>query len=340
LAPLAFATSASATAVKSIWGPVVLPDGRSAFPVYRDLGAQDLQFQLRWNDTATRRPKHARDPDDPAYVWPARVTTAVQGARRNGMTVSLMLVGTPGWANGGRDQRWAPTNPKDFADFAASAARRYPSVHRWMIWGEPDRHLQFQPLPAGKPTGPRAYARLLDAAYVALKGQSRRNVVVGGMTYTGGDVSPTQWINWMRLPGGKLPRFDVWGHNPFSARFPNLAKPPYAPGILDFSDLDTLHARLAKVYGARHTPKLWLSEFTIQTDRISPLFHFYVSRPEQARWLSAAYRIADRTPWITGLGWIGLVDQSDTFVEVGSHFGLLTTGLKRKPSYYAYRRAR
>jgi hypothetical protein len=336
---LLLAAPASAGAVKSIWGPTVLPNGRSAFPVYRDLGAQDLQYQLHWWTAAPTRPANPRDPHDPAYRWPSAVTRAVAGARRNGMTVSLMIIGSPRWANGGHAHEWAPKDKRDFADFAEAASRRYPSVKRWMIWGEPDRRAQFRPLPLGRPTGPRVYARLLDAAYGALKRVSRRNVVVGGMTMTTGDIRPRYWIRWMKLPNRKPPRMDLWGHNPFSTRFPNLANPPYAPGVLDFSDLDTLHARLARDYGAR-TPRLWLSEFTIQSDHRSQLFGFSVSKREQARWLTASYQIANRTPWIAGLGWIGLVDQADTATDYGSHFGLLTTGLKKKPAYYAYRKAR
>ena len=337
---VALASAAPASgAVKSIWGPVALPNGRSAFPVYRNLGVQDLQYQLHWWTAAPTRPAHPRDPRDPAYHWPASVTRAVSGARKNGMTATLMLIGSPPWANGGRAHAWAPNNAQDFADFAEAASRRYPSVKRWMIWGEPNRRAQFRPEPLGRPTGPRVYAKLLDAAYGALKRVSARNVVVGGMTFTTGDIPPRHWIRWMKLPGGKPPRMDLWGHNPFSTRYPDLARPPYAPRVLDFSDLDTLHSRLQRDYGAR-TPDLWLSEFTIQTDHNSPLFGFWVSRREQARWLTAAYRIAESTPWIAGLGWIGLVDQADTFIDRGSHFGLLTTDLKKKPSYYAYRRVR
>src|SRR3954466_14474624 len=127
------ATPASAGAVKSIWGPLALPDGGSAFPVYRDLGVEDIQVQLHWRAAAATRPAHPRDPNDPAYQWPASVTRTVVGARKNGMTASVMLVQTPGWANGGRSQAWAPNNPQDFADFAEAASRRYPSVRRWMI---------------------------------------------------------------------------------------------------------------------------------------------------------------------------------------------------------------
>ena len=54
-----------------------------------------------------------------------------------------------------------------------------------MIWGEPNRVAVFQPHRADSKTGARAYATLLDAAYGALKSVSRRNIVIGGMSYPG-----------------------------------------------------------------------------------------------------------------------------------------------------------
>jgi hypothetical protein len=250
-----------------------------------------------------------------------------------------MLIGTPSWANGGRSSEWAPDNPRDFADFAVAASRHYPGVHRWMIWGEPNRRGNFRPLPAGKPTGPRRYARLLDAAYEELKRVSRRNVVIGGMTYTSGDIPPRVWLRELRLPNGRPPRLDWWGHNPFSARFPDLRRSPYRPGLLDFSDLDTLHHLLALSYGRRHTPRLWLSEFTIQSDHGSGAFNWYVTRATQASWLTAAYRIAHSHRWIAGLGWSYLLDQAENASRTAAHWGLLTADGKRKPAYDAYRRA-
>ena len=51
----------------------------------------------------------------------------------------------------------------------------------------------WRPNRKGSTIGPRSYAKLLDAAYGALKSVSPRNIVIGGMTYTGGPaVSATR----------------------------------------------------------------------------------------------------------------------------------------------------
>jgi hypothetical protein len=142
----------------------------------------------------------------------------------------------------------------------------------------------------------------------------------------------------MRLPNGKPPRLDWFGHNPFSIRFPDLSQDVYYRGVRDFSDVDTYMREIRRIYrGIGRKPRLWLSEFTVQSDRESGALRFFVSRREQARWLKAAYRIANRTPYIAGLGWFGLQDEQESR---GLTTGLIDTSGRRKPAYYAYKRAR
>ena len=75
------------------------------------------------------------------------------------MRVALLVEDAPPWANGGRPAIWAPTDAGDYADFLAAAARRYPLVRRWMIWGEPNRHDRFQPNGENSPPPVARYAR-------------------------------------------------------------------------------------------------------------------------------------------------------------------------------------
>jgi hypothetical protein len=331
---------ADAKSTKAIWGPVHMPDGSSAFPVYRDLGVRVLQLELEFHAIARRRPRHPKDPLDPAYYWPEHVDEAILAAQRQGIRIALLARGSPGWANSGRAVAYAP-RPRAFARFLTAASRRYPSVHHWMIWGETNRAAVFRPLPRGRPKGPRRYARLLAASYRALKRRNRRNLVIGGMTFSFGEVMAADFLRWMRLPNGRPPPLDLYGHNPFTRRFPKLSDGPYGgyPAARDFSELDQLHRDLRRTYRGRRTPKLWLSEFTISSDRANRDFSFYVSREDQARWITAAYRISRRTPWIASLGWFSLLDDpaSDPF---GRTTGLMTWEGERKPAYDAYRRAR
>ena len=334
---------------KSIWGPAQV-DGQSQFPIYEDLGVGIYQAQLSWDAAAPTRPARPRNPADPAYRWPADLDYALREARRYGMKVSLLLIWSPSWANGGRDQRWAPTRPKDFADFAAAASRRYPGVKYWMVWSEPSKAGNFQPLaeattprrrftPAQR-RGPRIYARMLDSAYAALKRVGRRDLVIGGNTFTTGTINTLNFIRAMRLPGGRRPRLDLYGHNPFTIRRPDLREDPFRRGYADFSDLDTLAGwvdRYVRRPGSPR-PELFLSEFTLPTDHPNHEFNFYVTREIQASWLARALRIARNWKRIHTLGWLSLYDDPPRPGGDEVNRGLLEQGGARKPSYRAYRK--
>jgi hypothetical protein len=321
---------------KAIWGPAV-HNGVSLFPTYRKLGVTIYEDDLDWNVVAPTRPLAMTDPNDPAYHWPSEVTTAVAQAARYHISVTLQLRNTPGWANAGKPTNWAPINPKDFAAFATAAARRYPGVHLWMIWGEPSRQPSFMPLVPAKPgarldaaqqEAPHMYARLLDAAYGALKKVSTKNIVIGGCTYTTGDIDTLQWIENMRMPDGRPPRLDLYAHNPFSFREPNFANPPSPQANVDFSDLKRLEHDLD--LHLRPGLKLFLSEWTVPT-KVDQEFNFYVKPPVQARWITDALRLARGDPRIYALGWIHLYDDGPT-----TYGGLIEADGQHKPGFAAW----
>jgi len=331
---------------KGFWGPATV-DGKSQFPIYRDLRVTLYQTQLRWDLVAPTRPADPTNPADPAYRWPAELDFVMPEARKYRMKVLLMLIGSPEWANGGQSREWAP-DPKAFADFATAAARRYGSVRHWMIWGEPTRNANFKPLTAqtiGKPltrkqaAGPRRYARMLDASYAALKRASRRNLVIGGNSFTAGDIRPIEWVRNLKLPNGRPPRLDLYGHNPFCLRAPSLNNPPGPQGIVDFSDLPRLQRQVDRSLGRRgkRRIRLFLSEWTVPTgpDRE---FNFYTTPATQVRFIRAGFRIA-RKVRAYGLGWVHLYDEPvRPDGERNRNSGLLEADGRRKRGYFAFKR--
>lgn len=229
-------------------------------------------------------------------------------------------------------------------------------MRRWMIWGEPSKRANFMPLTPEKRKssesrrpgtltsavrkGPRLYARILDASYTALKRVSSENLVIGANTFTAGDVSPFNFIRAMRLPNGRPPRMDLYGHNPFSARRPDLSKPPLGYGFADYSDLDTLAGWIDRyLKGSSKRPlKLFLSEYTAPSDHSNFEFNFFVTRKTQASWLASAFRIARGWKRIYTLGWLALYDDPPRADGLEVARGLLDYQGNKKPSYDAYRR--
>ncbi len=302
-----------------IWGPLTLPDGASAFPTYHALGVQVLQLQLIWARTALTRPSEPTNPADPAYTWPPELEQAIQQAAQYHIALAVMVKGSPGWANGGQNETWAPNSPADYANFLQAASRRYPSVHYWMIWGEPNGGADFNPMPADF----LHWMRLPD-------GQPPRMDYYGHNPYSA------------RFPkAGEQPR-PGYSHLVSYEEFLKKKKHKLEPGAeRDIDDIATMHKELATIYKHRPggAPKLWLSEFSISSEGPTRAFNFFVSDAEQAVWLTAAYKLVDSTSSVAGLGWYDLVDEP---ASVKGHLteGLLTESGTHKPAFSAYAHAR
>jgi hypothetical protein len=324
---------------KAIWGSPTY-NGVNQFPMYHQLGVTIDQVDLPWAEVAPTRPKDPTNPNDPAYHWPAEIAQSIAGGRRYGIKVMLQIIGAPAWANGGHSNpSWAPKNPADFAAFATAAAKKYPQVKLWMIWGEPTRAGNFYPITAALPgdplagsqlTAPHLYARMLNDAYGALKAVSKRNLVIGGDTYTSGEIDPLQWIENLRLPDGKPPRMDMYGHNPFSyPPGPPVFGQPLSPfDEVQFSDLHEL-AGWIDTYLRKGMP-LFLSEFTIPTQPDDE-FNFYADPPVAAQWVTDVLRQSRAWHRIDALGWVNVYDDPPL-----SYGGLLTQAGVPKPDYYAF----
>lgn len=336
----ALAPAGASAFEKAVWGPVTWR-GINQFPLYRQLGARIYEIELDWNAVARfKRPKDPTDPTDPSYHWPLALGNAIAEAQRFHMQVLLQVDNAPRWADGGHGgDGWAPKNPQDYAQFIEAAAREYPTVHLWMIWGEPNRKGDFRPetpasykektLTPAQAAAPHLYARILDDAYGALKQVSRANKVIGGDTYTSGLIDPQQWIENLRLPDGRPPRMDMYGHNPFSYTLPVFGSKPSGYGEVQFSDLPELEGWTNQYLG-HHVP-LFLSEFCVPTapDRT---FNFYISPPSvAAKWVKDALNTARHSGYIDALGWANVRDDLPT-----NSCGLIQQNGTRKPDFFAF----
>jgi hypothetical protein len=315
LLSLALLPAASADAAvsrkKAIWGPVEF-ESQSQFPVYKDLGAGIYQTTLKWDEVAVFKPMDASDIEDPGYDWPAEIDSAVSEGKRYGIDIALTVTGAPEWANGGKPPRYGPTKPADFAAFVAAAAKRYPSVHLWSIWDGPSQKANFRSASATQ------YARLLDGAYAKLKSASKLNKVIGGNSSVS---KPDRWISKLKLPNGKAPRLDLYGHDLSSAKRPTSA------------GLKTLESEVAAAFGKGH--KLYLSPVSLPTTKTEGPYAFHVSEATQAAWLTSAFKLTRKDASVYTLGYRGLFDDS---TDPNVARGLLNTLAEKKPAYAAFKR--
>ncbi len=142
---------------------------------------------------------------------------------------------------------------------------------------------------------------------------------------------------------------DLWGHNPFEGRPPNIKKKPIGK-FRGLDDVDTLYQEIQRAYGVGgkkgkkasasakklKPPKLFLSEWTVLSQPSAHLFGgFHVSEAQQASYITAAYRMVQRLKYVKALGWYQLEDEPVSSGGLAA-WGLLTSTGAQKPSFAAY----
>ena len=289
------------------------------------LGVDVVRFNLRWDQTAKRRPRNARSHADPAYNW-SSTDAILRGLRTRGIGAVVGLLGAPRWANGGRAWQWAPTSGKTFADFSYAAAKRYPWVRDWLIWNEPNQRRWL------RPTSPAIYtARLLNPAYAALHAARRGVRVGGGVTAPrggAGGISPVDWLRGMRRAGARL---DAYAHHPYPER-PRVETPSRGGcshcATITMATLERLLSEVRTAWGGK---RVWLTEYAYQTNPPDRLLG--VSKTRQALYIGESANRVYRAPRVDML--IHFLVRDDSWPP-GWQSGLFTRGGSGKPALNAF----
>jgi len=129
---------------------------------------------------------------------------------------------------------------------------------------------------------------------------------------------------------------DLYGHNPFTNREPSLRRPPLGRNYADFSDMARFQAGVTRYLGKPRNKRLRLffSEFTKPTAANDSEFNIPVSRAQQARWITSAFRVS-RQLRAYGLGWIHLYDRPS---PPSIFSGLIDANGVKKPGYFTFKR--
>jgi polysaccharide biosynthesis protein PslG len=155
---------------------------------YVALRARWMRFDLNWHVIQLQ--------GRTSYQWEA-FDRVVRAARERGLKVLAVLRDTPPWARGqAGEPATAPSNPADYAVFAAEAVRRYApmGVHHFELWNEPNLVRFWKPRPDAA-----RYAELIKVAYPAMK------AVDPSITVLAGSTAPVGGYNDPRCDGGSNP---------------------------------------------------------------------------------------------------------------------------------------
>jgi len=292
-----------------------------------DLGVDVVRYTLRWDHIARLQPDAKADPDDPAYDW-SSADALLAGLQAHGVDVVLTLWGTPAWANGREKPNWAPKSPSALALFATAAAKRYPWVHKWEIWNEPNQRGGLDP------NSPRLYVqRLLNPAVAALHALDPRNVVAGGATSpraTRTALSAVSFMRGMRRAGA---HFDVYSHHPYPRWFGRGRPETHLQTLrcsrwLTMASLQCLLGNVSRNFGPKH---VWLTEYAYKTN---PPDRFRGVAPTlQARYVAEAARRVYQAPRVDLL--INFLIRDEPVIGRWSS-GFFTAREVVKPSFFSF----
>ncbi|MFI1367806.1 GH39 family glycosyl hydrolase [Streptomyces griseochromogenes] len=204
--------------------------------------------------------------------------------RRSGGTPVVTLCCSPDWMKGGRagvdNTDWSrpaletaprPQHYQDFADLAATVAKRYPDVRHFIVWNE---FKGFWNNAEGR-WDYEGYTKMYNLVYQALK-KVDRNIMVGGPYLVMDSVDPRQKDNasttlrgsWGALDQRVLDAFSYWNSHKAGADFVVVDGSSYTndDDLMpdEFGATDKLTAVGEWVRRQTHDLPLWWAEYYVE----------------------------------------------------------------------------
>jgi hypothetical protein len=285
--------------------------------------AKYTRIILYWSDVAPTKPSNPTNPGDPAYQWSAgRADMRINGALDAGLTPLVTVWKAPRWAEDrtqfGGEAGTVKPSAKAFGDFAQALAKRYPRVHMWEAWNEPNLdHFLTPQVVGGKPYSPEMYRGLLNAFYDGIHSVDASAQVAAGGTARRYRIAPLAFIRAVFCLGSDLKpvavcpaKLDAWSHHPYTNGGPFTKEG--SPDGVSLGDLPKMRKTLTAAAASgnalptRRSIPLWISEFSWDTDGPDP---DAVPTALHARWVSEALYQAWRSG-VTFFVWHQLRDRA------------------------------
>jgi len=283
---------------------------QTEFGMLQAARADTVRFDIFWSSVE----QHKGQYDAPTLSW---IDWVMGQAHQHGLKVILDIDSTPCWASSvpatvdpvGCHSGWwyypvtdyAPTNPQDYANFAAYAATRWGSnLAALELWNEPDYGVSWlSPYPA------HDYAALVNATYPTVKAVAPDLPVI------------------MSLGGNSLTFLDKlysWG---VQGNYDGIAVHPYYQPT--FSGLKGFRAEQLK-YGD-HAP-LWVTEVGWSS--------LQYGLQGQAQNITSALNQLAALPYVADVDIYDMHDDGTDPANAEDHFGLVDFNLNPKPAWYAF----
>jgi len=279
-------------------------------------GARWVRFDVGW---------HAFEPQQGEFksYFVDRLDYIVAGARNRGIEPVVLVIGTPGWANGGAGQFVPPSDPQDISDFMYKLALTYKGrVTHFQVWNEPNHEYFWRPAPDAT-----AYVALLRAAYAAAKAANPDCIVISG-GLDGNDIAFLQQM----YAAGATGHFDRLGlHSYCGDRSPFYPYQPYN-SRWNFYGIPEMRATMDANGDAGK--QMWVTEFGWQTSNVG---EWPVTEAQQAQFVDEAYeRLFQDFPYIEAMLVYDIRDDGTDPADHHLYYGLLRRDFRPKPAYYAF----
>lgn len=259
------------------------------------------------------------------YDW-SQYDPLIAAIRARGLILDLIVDMTPAWASPSGNLWAQPSDPTQFATFAAAAAARYGSggPTGYEVWNEPNIDPFWYPAPDAS-----AYTTLLADTYTAIQAvQPGAYVLTGGLSPAandGSDIAPVTFLQDIYADGGK-PYFNGVADHPYS--YPAL--PNTFESWSGWSQLDSTSPSIRSVMVANGdsakdvdiTEIGWPTNVTSNTGQSGTT--------AQVDELQQVVAFAQANPWIGAVYWFNYKDNVD------GDFGLLTSTGTHKPAYSVF----
>jgi polysaccharide biosynthesis protein PslG len=279
------------------------------FSLLQSAGATSVRFDVFWTAVEWTA-KGDYDPNTLAWLdW------VFAQAHSHGLKVILDVWSTPCWASsapltmtlGCRTGWWnfpvryyPPSNPQDYADFCAFAAKRWGyALAALELWNEPNGNFLYAPNKAA------AYAGLVRAAYPAVKAVAPSLPVI--MSLAGTDTS---FLSQLYADGVK-------GH------YDGIAVHPYGE-----PKLDGLKAFRAYQLSQGDSVPLWVTEIGWSTSVPSP--------QSQAWGVASALQQLAALPYVADVDVYEMRDEGSDPNNPQDYFGLMNQNLTPKAGWNAF----
>jgi hypothetical protein len=302
-------------------------------------GAKQVRIFALWSDFEPFGPADFPAPSDPnQQYFLATFDAAIARINAAGAKPVLVVVGTPGWANGGAGPWVPPTDLRDYASFFGELTARYGTqVAAYEVWNEEDENVFWQP-------GPDAarYAAMLKSAYAAGKaGNANANILLGPLT--GNDYPFLEQL----YANGVKGSFDGVSVHTDTACLDRGPDSFYRENgrLARFTFLGYREVRASMLAQGDDKP-IWMSELgwtstggaanSCSRGTFANQKPDGVSEADQAKFLTQAYGCLAQDPYVVAADWFTLRDTSGLSPNELDHYGLLRVNGDRKPSYAAF----